>query len=49
MVTHSSVLAWKIVGQRSLAGYSSRGCQESDATEHARRHTRIGVETALEK
>ena len=25
MATHSSVLAWKIHGQRSLVGYSIRG------------------------
>ena len=25
MATHSSVLAWRIPGQRSLAGYSPRG------------------------
>ena len=29
---HSSILAWKIL-QRSLAGYSSWGCKESDTTE----------------
>ena len=27
MATHSSILAWKIHGQRSLAGYSPRGSQ----------------------
>ena len=26
-------------GQRSLAGYSPRGCKESDATEHTHAHT----------
>ena len=26
MATHSSTLAWKIHGQRSLAGYSPWGC-----------------------
>ena len=30
MATHSSVLAWEIHGQRSLAGYSPWGCKESD-------------------
>ena len=25
MATHSSILAWKIHGQRSLVGYSPRG------------------------
>ena len=32
MATHSSILAWKCHGQRSLAGYSSWGCKESDPT-----------------
>ena len=34
MATHSSVLAGKFHGQRSLSGYSLRGRRESDATEH---------------
>ena len=33
MVTHSSVLAWKSQGQRSLAGYSPWGHKELDKTE----------------
>ena len=33
MATHSSVLAWRIHGQRRLAGYSPRGSKESDMTE----------------
>ena len=33
MATHSSILAWKIHGRRSLVGYSPRGCKESDTTE----------------
>ena len=33
MATHSSVLAWKIHGQRSLAGYSPWGPKESVRTE----------------
>ena len=33
MATHSSSLAWKIHGQRSLVGYSAWGCKESDTTE----------------
>ena len=34
MATHSSILAWRIPGtERSLAGYSPRGCKESDTTE----------------
>ena len=36
METHSSILAGKSHGQRSLAGCSSWGCKESDTTEHAR-------------
>ena len=30
MATHSSILAWKIHGQRSLAGYCLWGYKESD-------------------
>ena len=34
VATHSwSILAWRIHGQRILAGYSSRGREESDMTE----------------
>ena len=33
MATHSSTVAWKIHGQRSLVGYSSWGRKESDTTE----------------
>ena len=33
MATHSSILAWKSHGQRSLAGYSPWGRKESDTTE----------------
>ena len=33
MATHSSILAGKSHGQRCLAGYSLRGCKESDVTE----------------
>ena len=33
MATHSSMLAWRIHGQRSLAGYSPWGCKELDMTE----------------
>ena len=32
--TQSSILAWRIYGQRSLVGYSPWGCKESD-TMHA--------------
>ena len=33
MATHSSTLAWKIHGWRSLAGYSPWGHKELDTTE----------------
>ena len=33
MATHSSILAWKSHGQRSLAGYSPWGHKETDITE----------------
>ena len=33
MATHSSILAWKIHGWRSLEGYSPWGHKESDTTE----------------
>ena len=36
MATHSSILAWRIQGQRSLAGYSPWGHKESDINEQLR-------------
>ena len=33
MAIHSSILAWRIHGQRSLVGYSPWGHKESDMTE----------------
>ena len=33
MAIHSSILAWRIHGQRNLAGYSPWGHKESDTTE----------------
>ena len=33
MATHSSILAWRIPGQRSLLGYSPWDCNEVDTTE----------------
>ena len=33
MATHSSTLAWKSHGWRSLVGYSPWGCKELDMTE----------------
>ena len=32
MVTHSSILAWRIHGQRRLEGYSPQGHKISDMT-----------------
>ena len=33
MTTHSSILTWRIHGQRSLAGYSPWDCKELGMTE----------------
>ena len=33
MATHSSILAWRIRGRRSLVGYSPWSLKESDTTE----------------
>ena len=33
MATHSSILGWRIHGQRSLPDYTSWGHKESDTTE----------------
>ena len=38
MATHSSTLAWKIPGRRSLVGFSPSGSEESDATEQLHFH-----------
>ena len=45
MATHSSILAWKIHGQRSLAGYSPRGSQRvgHDWEQHPYTHTFVLV------
>ena len=45
MATHSSILAWKIHGQRSLVGCSSWGHKESDTTEQLVYHGRIKKKT----
>ena len=37
LAPHSSILAWKIPGQRSLVGYGAWGRKESDMTEHVAR------------
>ena len=34
MATHSSILAWKILGTEKLSGLQSLGLQKLDATEH---------------
>ena len=39
MATHSSILAGKFHGQRSLAGCSPWGCEESDMIERTCAHT----------
>ena len=42
VATHSSILAWRIHGQRSLVGYRPRSHKESDRTERLSTHnTRI--------
>ena len=38
MATHSSILARKSHGHRSLEGYRPWGCKESDTPEHACKH-----------
>ena len=38
MATHAVFLPGESHGQRSLAGYSPKGCKESDRTEHVRIH-----------
>ena len=39
MATHSSILAWKSHGRRSLVGYSPLGRKESDTTSLSLSHT----------
>ena len=41
MATHSSTLAWKFPGQRSLVGYSPWGRKESDTIERLHSLTHI--------
>ena len=38
MIIHSSVLAWRIHGHRSLVGYSPWGCKEVDMPGHTYTH-----------
>ena len=54
METHSSILAWRIHGQRSLADYRPWCRKESDTTErlahthaHAHTHTHMHTHTIL--
>ena len=52
MATHSSILTWRILGQRSLAGYSAWDRKESDmtaVTEHTHTHMYIHVHTCMEQ
>ena len=49
MGTHSSILAWRIPGQKSLAGYSPWGRKESYMTEqHTHTHTHIHTVLGLQ-
>ena len=38
MTTHSSILAWRIHGQRSLVGYTVHGLQEPDTIYRLNHH-----------
>ena len=38
MATHSSILAWKIPGQKSQVTYSPWGRKELETTEHTQQH-----------
>ena len=43
MATHSSILAWKILGTEGPGGLQSMGSQESDTTEQLSMHTCKGL------
>ena len=43
MATHSSILAWRSHGQRSLPGYSPWGHKESNTTEQLSRQTEVSM------
>ena len=46
MVTHSSILAWEIHGQRGLAGYSPWGCnrvEQNLSTKQQQYNTYVGI------
>ena len=48
MATHSSTLPEKSQGQRSLAGYSPKRCEELDTTEHLSTHyISLGLSTLM--
>ena len=49
MATHSSILAWKIHGQRSLAGNSPWGRKELDTTELWRECAQANTHTHTHK
>ena len=42
MTTHSSILAWEIYGQKSLASYGPWGCKDLDSTERLTHITFFG-------
>ena len=50
MATHSSILAWRIHGQRSLVCYTPGSRKESDTTEQLRtyEHAQEGALTCLQ-
>ena len=48
MAIHSSILAWRSLRQRSLAGYSPWGHKELDKTK-ATWHTQIHISTSALK
>ena len=41
MATHSVFLLGKSHGQRSLVGYSPKGCKESDSTDDLAQHKHV--------
>ena len=49
MATHSSVLAWESLRQRSLVGYSPGGRRQSDTTEGPNNSSMDPIATAHSK
>ena len=43
MATHSSILAWKTPRTEEPVGLQPMGHQESDTTEHAPKHSYVGL------